>query len=155
MVNQILQDLERENKEGQPLSYQVIRKRIDERIRQRQFSPGQETPLRLRLQLLDGFMESQNGHYRDLIEKEHPTSSFNAFDMKSGSLTIVDLSGEHIDSSSACVLFNICLELYLDSDQTSGKVVALDEAHKASEKAQSDCKLKHVMTDFVLVPVHG
>ena len=75
--------------------------------------------------------------------------------MESGSLTIVDLSGEHIDSSSACVLFNICLELYLDKSQTSGKVVALDEAHKVSKNVQSDCKLKHVMTNFVLVIVHG
>ena len=50
----------------------------------------------------------------------------------SGSLTIVDLSCPFIDESAACVLFNICLALFLEHCNDSGRIVALDEAHKVS-----------------------
>ena len=47
-----------------------------------------------------------------------------------GSLTIVDLSCPFVDESAACVLFNICLALFLEQRSDSGRIIALDEAHK-------------------------
>jgi len=52
------------------------------------------------------------------------------WDFKAGSLTIVDLSCPFVDDGAACVLFNICLALFLKDRSGVGRVVALDEAHK-------------------------
>jgi hypothetical protein len=53
---------------------------------------------------------------------------------KPGQLTIIDLSDPFIDSSSACALFEIITRLFVRADVGSGKVVVVDEAHKASCK---------------------
>jgi hypothetical protein len=45
-----------------------------------------------------------------------------------GSLTIIDLTDPVVDPDSACVLFDICLSIFL-SQTRCGKIVALDEAH--------------------------
>lgn len=45
-------------------------------------------------------------------------------------MTIVDLSCPCVTAESACALFNICLNLFLEQNVTTGRVVALDEAHK-------------------------
>jgi hypothetical protein len=47
---------------------------------------------------------------------------------KPGSLTIIDLSDPVIDPDTACVLFDICLSVWV-SQTKCGKIVALDEAH--------------------------
>jgi hypothetical protein len=50
--------------------------------------------------------------------------------LKAGELTIVDLSCPCITAATACSLFKVCLELFLEQDPQIGRVVALDEAHK-------------------------
>lgn len=45
-------------------------------------------------------------------------------------ITIVDLSCPCVTAESACALFNICLNLFLEQPSTIGRVIALDEAHK-------------------------
>jgi hypothetical protein len=47
-------------------------------------------------------------------------------------LTIVDLSCPCVTPEGACALFNMALSLFLEQQTTVGRVVALDEAHKAS-----------------------
>ena len=49
-----------------------------------------------------------------------------------GELTIVDLSCPFVDEGTACALFNMCLELFLEGEKGVGRLVALDEAQKVS-----------------------
>lgn len=116
---------------------------------------GQQTaPLKLRLELLESFMDRpsktakgqqapifpdtragrrardewfvQKARERSL-EKE---SADRVWDFKPGTLTIVDLSCPFVDADSACALFSICLDLFLESRNIASRIVALDEAHK-------------------------
>ncbi len=48
---------------------------------------------------------------------------------KPGTLTI-DLSCPFVPSDSACTLFEIGLGIWLEQETKSGRVIALDEAHK-------------------------
>ena len=131
------------------------------------FSRDQNTPLRMRLDLLDSFMapyekgskyvmaqkpvfeDSPEGHKAKSIwekrekkrekdwehraaqkrQKENEESS-RAWSFPPGSLTIVDLSCPFVDDSAACGLFSICLALFLENRERTGRIVALDEAHK-------------------------
>jgi DNA helicase HerA-like ATPase len=45
-----------------------------------------------------------------------------------GILTIVDLTDPVVDPDAACVLFDICLSIFV-SQTPCGKIIALDEAH--------------------------
>lgn len=90
-------------------------------VQTRGFSGKQTDPLKLRLDILQSFM--------DLAPRK---SSQNVWEFEPGTLTIVDLSGPFVDDGSACVLFDICLALFLEQPPSVGRVVALDEAHKVS-----------------------
>ncbi|KAK6338575.1 hypothetical protein TWF730_002638 [Orbilia blumenaviensis] len=79
--------------------------------------------LDLRLELLESFLGAE----------DNP----NPFDASEGSITIVDLTCPFVDSETACVLFSICLDLFCSSPSTTGKIVALDEAHKFMSQTSS------------------
>lgn len=80
-------------------------------------TPLQLQPLTLRLDLLHSFLDFEG--------------QSNAFHFEPGSMTIIDLSCPFVDENLACLLFDICLGLFIDNPTSSrGKVVALDEAHK-------------------------
>jgi hypothetical protein len=49
---------------------------------------------------------------------------------KPGSLTIIDMSCPFVDANTACVMFKIGMEMFLESAGDVGKVIAVDEAHK-------------------------
>jgi hypothetical protein len=49
---------------------------------------------------------------------------------EAGEVIIIDLSCPFVDANTACVLFNIGMGMYLESNSTTGKVVVVDEAHK-------------------------
>lgn len=49
---------------------------------------------------------------------------------EAGKVTIIDLSCPFVDSNTACVLFNIGLGMFLQSDLSAGKNIVVDEAHK-------------------------
>lgn len=53
-------------------------------------------------------------------------------------LTIVDLSCPCVSPETACLLFNVCLSLFLEEGITCGRVVALDEAHKVSTQTLNE-----------------
>lgn len=81
------------------------------------FTDIQRRPLNQRIELLESY-----------LDLEDMPSCFN---FESGSITIVDLSCPFMDVNTACVLFNICMGVYLESSgPENGKVVAVDEAHK-------------------------
>lgn len=54
------------------------------------------------------------------------------WDFQPSSLTIVDLSCPFVDEDMACVLFDMCLGIFVgDRDEgEASRIVALDEAHK-------------------------
>ena len=137
--------------QGAPgLDYDAFRKRVDGEA----FTGQQTGPLKLRLELLESFMdrhskteESQQApifpdtkggrQVRDnwFVQKarerclgKRPEDT--VWDFEPGTLTIVDLSCPFVDESSACALFSICLDIFLESRNTASRIVALDEAHK-------------------------
>lgn len=139
-----------ESQGAQGLDYDAFRKRIDGEA----FTGQQTAPLKLRLELLESFIDrrskTEEGQQEPIfpdtkagkqarlkwfvqkaqersIEKQ---SADRAWDFEPGSLTIVDLSCPFVDESSACGLFGICLDLFLESRNTASRIVALDEAHK-------------------------
>lgn len=125
------------------------------KIRDQKFDAMQKGPMNLRLSLLDSFMDTGS-----FAAKLPANKSKNLFEAKPGSLTIVDLSDPFVDPPSACVLFDICLALFLENRSAVGKLIALDEAHKVTHFSpvpirplpQSGPLLTHVL---ILCTVHG
>ena len=140
--------VERQGASG--FDYDSFRKRVKKEA----FTGGQTGPLKLRLQLLESFMDrcsktkegqqtpifpdTKDGRQaRDewLLQKARERSieersAENVWNFEPGTLTIVDLSCPFVDESSACGLFSICLDLFLENRNTASRIVALDEAHK-------------------------
>ncbi|KAF8244386.1 hypothetical protein K440DRAFT_609685 [Wilcoxina mikolae CBS 423.85] len=93
----------------------------------------QRMPLDQRLDLLESFLDLEN---RDAC-----------FEFGPGSLTVVDLSCPFVDENTACVLFNICIGVYLGSEASDkGRIIAVDEAHKY----MTDTPASKVLTDRLL-----
>ncbi|KAI0111938.1 hypothetical protein F4814DRAFT_424141 [Daldinia grandis] len=108
--------------EGSRFTYSKFRKRIDDVP----WTSDQQTPLNLRLQLLDTFMAPSK-----MTRSTRPARSpGDIWNFEPGSLTIVDLSDPFISSDEACTLFSICLSIFLEERNKCGRIVALDEAHK-------------------------
>ena len=85
---------------------------------------AQQGPLRQRLDLLESFL---------VTDDSAPSWTF-----ESGGVTIIDLSCPFVDANMACMLFNIGIRLYLESGLTTGKVIAIDEAHKVCPTLSSN-----------------
>ncbi|KAF1352975.1 hypothetical protein EJ07DRAFT_168674 [Lizonia empirigonia] len=100
-----------------------------------QFARGQDGPMKLRLDLLESFMQRSTGFSPKVL-----ANTKNDFLVGSpGSLTIVDLTDPVIDADSACVLFDICLSVFIQQTQC-GKIVALDEAHNYMTESSGAAK---------------
>ncbi|KAL8992992.1 MAG: hypothetical protein Q9188_007448 [Gyalolechia gomerana] len=151
VILRILREMAVESQGAPGLDYDAFRKKVDAEA----FTGQQIKPLKLRLELLESFMDRrpskteegqqaptfpdtkagrqarskwflQKARERSIEEQ----STDRAWDFKPGTLTIVDLSCPFVDESSACALFSICLDLFLESRNTASRIVALDEAHK-------------------------
>ncbi|KAK8040787.1 hypothetical protein PG994_013794 [Apiospora phragmitis] len=96
------------------------------RVKQFPWLRGQETPLKMRLQLIDSFVAP--GQHTTSTRPAPAAEDIWAF--KPGTITIIDLGDPQISSDDACVLFAICLSIFLKSPSKCGRVVAMDEAHK-------------------------
>lgn len=119
--------------------YDEFRRRLSDE----NFNKDQKGPLDLRLDLLESFMAGEftdkttatdwagDNKPKSRREKKVETSGPELFTGNSSELKIVDLTDPVIDSDSACVLFDICLAIFLEKTRC-GKVVALDEAHNVS-----------------------
>lgn len=126
------------------INYDAFRRRVDGEA----FTGQQTAPLKLRLDLLESFMDQhektpmfpdteggrqarnnwlvQKSRERRLEKRPEDT----AWDFEPGTLTIVNLSCPLVDESSACALFSVCLDIFLESRNRANRIVALDEAHK-------------------------
>lgn len=109
-VTMILRDMAAES--ANSFDYPEFRRRLD----QAGLGGTQMDFLNQRLNLLESFIDLEGRTAR-------PTFS-------AGEITIIDLSCPFLDASTACVLFKIGMEIYLNSDTTIGKLIVLDEAHK-------------------------
>ena len=142
--------------QGAPgLNYQAFRKRLTIEG----FSLAQTGPLKLRLDLLESFMDQSMTSAAGTASAGRPSfkdtekgrsdarawekqqkekrvlkeaAKARAWSFDPGTLTIIDLSCPFVDDSAACALFQICLELFLESRGDVGRVIALDEAHKVT-----------------------
>jgi hypothetical protein len=124
VLYQILRDMAIENPDRQGVDYREFKDRLDAAA----FTKDQNTPLKLRLQLLESFLDPKTTGKKGV----NATLSKNLWKFAPGSLTIVDLSDPFINGNDACALFSICLTLFMEARSQAGRIVALDEAHKVS-----------------------
>ena len=109
-ITRILRELASSSPDG--FDYREFKRRLEKSPLTR----AQQGPLRQRLDLLESFL---------VMDDSAPSWTF-----ESGGVTIIDLSCPFVDANMACMLFNIGIRLYLESGLTTGKVIAIDEAHK-------------------------
>ncbi len=98
-------------------------------------------PLKQRLELLESFLAPNGNSDNDSSGCGGPMK---LLDFAPGSVTIIDMSCPFVDANTACVMFKIGMDLFLegghtpaasniDSGSTVGKVIAVDEAHKVCQ----------------------
>ena len=109
-VTKILRELASTSPNG--FDYAEFKRRLE----RSPLTRAQQGPLRQRLDLLESFLVAD--------------SSAPSWNFESGGVTVIDLSCPFVDANMACILFNIGIRLYLESGLTTGKVIAIDEAHK-------------------------
>ncbi|KAJ5291464.1 hypothetical protein N7478_000715 [Penicillium angulare] len=129
-VQRILRELRLLQQEtGCSFDYSAFKKRV----LNADLLPSQLEPLKQRLETLESFMPRQQAtatmKNKDLKGKSRAKGSIWTPEVPS-QLTIVDLSCPCISPETACSLFNICFEIFMEQDTGVGRVVALDEAHK-------------------------
>jgi hypothetical protein len=153
-VIKTLRQMALESNGASSFNYDEFRRRIFSDT----FTGQQSRPLELRLDLLESFMEgtlvdaaqylgiSQHMFYGEnhknprtkYIKKVKQATGPELLAGAPGRLTIIDLTDPVIDSDSACVLFDICLAIFLEKT-SGGKVIALDEAHNVSPAVSVLC----------------
>jgi hypothetical protein len=116
-VEAILREIASESEDGS-LDYLEFKHRLAEE----KFDPVQTVMLKMRMNLLESFLD---------LSGAAPAPSF-----KPGEITIIDLSDPFLTPSTACILFKLGLEQFLQS-RAPGKMVVLDEAHKVYRLAIS------------------
>lgn len=94
------------------------------------FSEKQNQPLKLRIDLLESFLDLQPKLRSSpaSIKQKKWSPSPDYLIGASGELVIIDLTDPVVDVDSACVLFDTCLSIFV-AQTTCAKVIALDEAH--------------------------
>jgi len=145
VIHRILRKISIESKGATGLDYAAFR----ENLAQQNLTGQQNVPLKLRLDLLESFMEEplkprpafpdgkagwkaarEWDEAAKRTREEREVKMAKTWSFKPGSLTIVDLSSPLVDDSAACALFSICLDLFLENRGDVGRILALDEAHK-------------------------
>ncbi|KAF2826955.1 hypothetical protein CC86DRAFT_370060 [Ophiobolus disseminans] len=124
-VEAILRNIASNSQDG-CLNYVEFKKRLD----MENFDPTQRNMLDMRLNQLESFM--------DLTDKAKEPSFL------PGEITIMDLSDAFMTPNTACILFKLGLERFLQST-ASAKMVVLDEAHKYMLKTPGS----KVLTDYL------
>lgn len=111
-VESILRKIATESEKG-VFDYDLFK----EKLALESFDPKQLNMLEMRLGLLESCLDTSG---------TAPEPKF-----RPGEVTIIDLSDPFVTPNTACILFKLCLERFMQS-RSSGKMVVLDEAHKAS-----------------------
>lgn len=101
-------------------SYRELKYKLNNQM----FTDRQNAPLKLRLELLESFLDLTNTQPDYLVGEP-------------GTLTIIDLTDPVVDSDGACALFDICLSIFVSQSKCS-KIVALDEAHNYMGEGSSN-----------------
>jgi hypothetical protein len=96
---------------GKPFNYRTFKLLL----KKERFNPAQLNMLQMRLNILESFLDENDSC---------PEAKF-----LPGEITIMDMSCPFIDANTACILFRIGLQLYLQT-KTPGKIIVVDEAHK-------------------------
>jgi hypothetical protein len=109
-VEAILRDIASRSADGS-LDYLEFKRRLAKE----KFDSTQTNMLSMRMNLLESFLD---------LKGTAPVPDF-----KPGEVTIIDLSDPFLTPSTACILFKLGLEHFLQS-RAPGKMVVLDEAHK-------------------------
>ncbi|TID22995.1 Mannosyl-oligosaccharide alpha-1-2-mannosidase [Venturia nashicola] len=141
----VLRDMVMESKGEPGLKYSDFKRRLAASG----FSDAQTGPLKLRLQLLEAFMEQQPKPGAPAKPKKTDVWQF-----EKGSLTIVDLSCPFVNANDACALFSICLSLFMEGRSTGGRIVALDEAHKFLTESSEALKFTDQLTSIIAQQRH-
>jgi len=110
-VQSILRAIATENEDG-VFDYNLFK----QKIKLENFDPKQTNMLEMRLDLLESFLDK---------EGNVPEPQF-----RPGEITIIDLSDPFVAPNTACILFKLGLERFMQS-RAPAKMVVLDEAHKA------------------------
>lgn len=109
-------------------------------VKAQKLEKGQSSPLELRLKLLKALMEKFNKEWLKGWKKRRPAQKgMDIWSFEPGTLTIIDLSDPWINGGAACALFDVCLHLFQGLGPKTGKIVALDEAHKVSFSRPTIC----------------
>ena len=123
-INSILREMKRGQNRRPGIDYGKFRALLAAQ----RFNESQIQMLQLRLQLLDECLETA-------VPGKGMTGDHKAYEdvwrFEPGTLTIVDLSSEFVNAGDACALFTVCLNLFMARRCETGRVVVLDEAHKA------------------------
>lgn len=95
-------------------------------VAKRNFVSGQSNGMQLHLDNLESFLDMTQ------VKSRKANPGQDVFWADPGTLTVVDLTDPFLDSATACVLFQACLELFLEHPAEHGFIFALDEAHEVS-----------------------
>ncbi|KAJ5887337.1 hypothetical protein N7504_011384 [Penicillium tannophilum] len=109
-VTRVLRDMAMES--GGCFDYSNFRVRLDALNLSRLQTPF----LYQRLDLLDSYLDLNGKGVGDYFVD--------------GGITILDLSCPFVDQSTACILFRIAIDLFLNAHPSRGKMIIADEAHK-------------------------
>lgn len=139
VVKRILRDMAIESDVFDYLKFKKLLS--DERL-----TNDQTSPMSLRIGLLESFLDpasllgsGQSFNGKNFYGHKHGAGNTGSFAPLPGSLTIFDLSDPFVDSSTACLLFDMCLGLVKEQRPEAGLVIGLDEAHKASISGSVTC----------------
>lgn len=111
-ISQVTRILREMASQSSRFDYLTFRSRLDEASLDRK----QMEFLKQRLDLLESFLDLDGCN--------------TSLEFEPGSVTIIDMSCPFVDSNTACVMFKIGMDMYLESGSDVGKIVAVDEAHK-------------------------
>lgn len=117
--------LERQSESG--INYADFKRRILDK----NLSTNQLTPLNLRLDLLESFLDFAKSAFDGGGSKKTKEKTKGVdWTHTPRTITIVDLSCPFVDSDTACGLFEMYLGVFLEQKMDIGRVIVLDEAHK-------------------------
>ncbi|KAF1354313.1 hypothetical protein EJ07DRAFT_132806 [Lizonia empirigonia] len=131
-VTQILREM---STAGGPFHYETFKLHL----KKQKFNPTQTNMLQMRLSLLESFLDMKN--------------NFSETQFLPGEIVIMDMSCLFVDANTACILFEIGLQQYLQSKGT-GKIIVLDEAHKYMLKIPGAKSLNETLLQTIRLQRH-
>jgi len=127
---QVLREMAMIEQNSKTFDYQAFKAKL----LAKDLTQAQITPLTLRLEILESFIAPGIAPAEGSMKRKKAATTGiamgNNWTPKRNAMTIVDLSCPFVNSETACVLFDMCLGIFLEQKMDIGRIVALDEAHK-------------------------